>query len=77
MSRRAVYLLLIVLALLHQDFWLWGNPELVFGFLPSGLVYHALYSLVTAVVWYLVLQYAWPSDAEAFAEGQDGDLPSQ
>jgi hypothetical protein len=75
MSRRTVYLLLVVLALLHQDFWLWGSPKLVFGFLPAGLAYHALYSLVTAGVWYLALRYAWPSDVEAFAEGRDQDGP--
>jgi hypothetical protein len=73
MSKRAVYILLIVLALLHQDFWLWDDATLVLGFLPAGLAYHSVYSLVVAAVWYLALKYAWPSDAEAFAEGRDED----
>lgn len=75
MSKRAVYSLLIVLALFHQDFWLWDDPALVLGFLPAGLAYHAVYSLVTAAVWYLAVRYAWPSDAEDFAEGRDEDAP--
>ena len=75
MSKRAVYLLLIALALLHQDFWLWDDPTLVLGFLPVGLAYHAVYSLVVAGAWYLTLRYAWPSDTEAFAEERDEDLP--
>lgn len=74
MSKRAVYLLLIALALLHQDFWLWDDPTLVLGFLPVGLAYHAVYSLVVAGAWYLTLRYAWPSDMEAFAEERDEDL---
>ena len=36
---------------------------------------HAVYSLVTAAVWYLAVTYAWPSDAEDFAEGRDEDAP--
>ena len=36
----------VVLAILHQDFWNWDNKNLVFGFMPVGLAYHALYSLV-------------------------------
>lgn len=77
MSKRAVYLLLVVLALLHQDFWLWDNPALVFGFLPAGLAYHSLYSLVTAGALFLAVKYAWPDDAEAFAEGRSEDAPPQ
>lgn len=75
MSKRAVYILLIALALLHQDFWLWDDPVLVLGFLPVGLAYHAVYSLVVAGAWYLALRYAWPSHAEAFAEEHDEDPP--
>ena len=31
---------------LHQDFWFWTTATpLVFGFLPVGLFYHAVYSL--------------------------------
>ena len=75
MSKRAVYLLLITLALLHQDFWLWDDPTLVLGFLPVGLAYHAVYSLVVAGAWYLTLRYAWPSHTEAFAEERDEHLP--
>jgi hypothetical protein len=75
MRKRAVYLLLVVLVILHQDFWLWDNAALVFGFLPAGLAYHSVYSLATAGVLYLALKYAWPADVEAFAEGCPEDPP--
>ena len=67
MSRKLVYAALILLTILHQDFWLWDSKTLVLGFLPSGLAYHAAYTAVAALVWYLALQYAWPEDAVRFA----------
>jgi len=77
MSKRAVYFLLVVLVLLHQDFWLWDDPSLVFGFLPVGFAYHAAYTLVVAGAWCTAIRYAWPSSAETFAEGRDEDQPAR
>jgi len=58
----------IVVLLLHQDFWLWTNKTLVFGFLPIGLAYHALYSLVAAFTMWLLVRFAWPKEIEAADE---------
>ncbi len=66
-----VYLAILLLAVLHQDFWLWDDPTLVFGVLPAGLAYHVLYSIAAAAVWALAVRYAWPSEIEAFAESED------
>ncbi len=68
MPRKLVYLALIALTILHQDFWLWDDPTLVFGFLPVGLAYHAGYTIVVAAVWYLALKFAWPDAAVRFAQ---------
>ena len=73
-KKKLIYFAILVLALIHQDFWLWDDGTLLFGFLPIGLAYHAFYSLLAALVWYLALQYAWPADNEAFAEG-DSEQP--
>lgn len=51
-----------VLALLHQDSWLWNDATLLFGFLPAGLAWHAAFSVVAAAVWLGVVMFAWPSD---------------
>ncbi len=59
----------VVLAILHQDFWNWDNKNLVFGFMPVGLAYHALYSLVAASFWAIVMKVAWPTELEEWAEG--------
>jgi len=72
--KKFVFGMIILLAVLHQDFWFWDDPTLVFGFLPIGLAYHAFYSLLAALVWYLAVKHAWPADIEAFAEG-NSDQP--
>ena len=51
---------------LHQDFWFWRDARpLVFGFLPIGLFYHAVYTVaISALMWVLVRTH-WPSHLEA------------
>ena len=63
----------VVLAILHQDFWNWDSASLVFGFMPIGLAYHALYSLVAATFWAIVMKFAWPDHLEEWAEGEGSD----
>ncbi len=53
MKQLLLILLIVVLYLLHQDFWFWNSATpLVFGFLPIGLFYHLVYTLViSGVMW--------------------------
>ena len=67
--KKLIYGGLILLAVLHQDFWWWHDSTLVLGFLPVGLAYHAFYSVVAGLAWYAALTYAWPAEVERFAEG--------
>lgn len=62
------YGLVITLAILHQDFWFWNDSTLVFGFMPVGLAYHGLYSVMASAVWAFVLFKAWPSHLDEFAD---------
>jgi len=66
-----VYALVILLAIIHQDLWWWNDKTLVFGFMPKGLFYHALFSCMAAVVWALAIKWAWPSEIEAWAEANE------
>ena len=75
--KTSLYLAIVLLTVLHQDFWLWDDTTLVFGFLPAGLAYHVLFSLLTALLWLFAIRFAWPEDAEAFAEMDAGDDPHQ
>ncbi len=68
-----IFLIFLALAVLHQDFWNWDNANLVFGFMPVGLFYHACYSLVAALFWGTVMTVAWPSHLEKWAEQGDMD----
>ena len=64
-------LCVVVLAVLHQDFWNWDSSALVFGFMPVGLAYHAGYSIVAAIFWALVIKFAWPTHLEEWADAGD------
>jgi hypothetical protein len=76
--RTLVFVLAVLLFILHQDFWLWDNRTLVFGFLPAGLAYHAGYSIAASLLWAFAVFYAWPEGLEeqatptSEAEGGDG-----
>jgi hypothetical protein len=62
----AVFLLLCVL---HQDIWFWRTAHpIVFGFLPIGLAYHALFTIAVAVFMALLVKYAWPTHLERDSE---------
>lgn len=67
----------VALLILHQDFWLWENTNLVFGFLPMGLVYHAGFSIAVALLALAAIKFAWPIDLERWGKGEpvDANLP--
>lgn len=70
MNKKGIILIaFLILLVLHQDFWNWDNANLVFGFIPVGLFYHACYSLVAAGFWAIVMKVAWPTELEEWAEG--------
>ena len=49
-------LLLTILYLLHNDFWLWWRSDLVLGGIPIGLAYHVGYCLAIALFWAVVVR---------------------
>ncbi|HRX84234.1 MAG TPA: DUF3311 domain-containing protein [Phycisphaerae bacterium] len=71
--RKLVYAAIILLALAHQDFWWWNDIHpLVFGFIPVGLAYQALVSILAALLWWAATRYCWPRgvDDDGFATGE-------
>jgi hypothetical protein len=65
------YILIVVLFVLHQDFWWWDSKEIVLGFLPIGLAYHAVFSILAAGVWALAVKTVWPTRWEQW--GDEGE----
>lgn len=64
---------ILLLGIVHWDFWLWSDRTLVFGFMPVGLFYQVCISIAAAIGWALVIKFAWPKDVERWAdEGRDG-----
>ena len=58
-------LAIMTLYVLHQDWWFWDSARpLVFDFLPVGLFYHAVFSVVVALLMGLLVRYAWPTELE-------------
>jgi uncharacterized membrane protein len=67
-------LLVIVVFLVHQDFWNWKNAEpFVFGFLPVGLAYHAGYAVLAAIMMALLVKFAWPNDLDRIESKLDDE----
>ena len=70
--RRLVFGLIVVLAVLHQDYWWWDSIDpLVAGFIPIGLAYHAGVSVVAALLWAMAIKFCWPDHLEDDMESGD------
>jgi hypothetical protein len=74
-GRNLIVILVLALAILHQDFWFWDSDTLVLGFMPIGLAYHAMYSIVAACLWALAIKIAWPHHLEAVADESHTTAP--
>jgi uncharacterized protein DUF3311 len=61
----ALAIAIVVLYVLHQDFWFWRSARpLVFGFLPVGLAYHGAYCVVAALLMWTLTKVVWPHHLE-------------
>jgi len=73
--------LVLLLAILHQDFWWWDDRSIVLGFLPISLAWHVGISLGAGFVWWLAVTFSWPAELDegsgaAGAERLDGGEPT-
>ena len=68
--RSALALFLLTLAaaavlVLRHDYWNWDTPyPLLFGFLPVGLWWQGLVSILASVLLALMVRFAWPQELE-------------
>jgi hypothetical protein len=62
---------LLVIVLRH-DYWNWDTPDpLLFGFLPIGLWWQGVVSLLAAGMMWLMVTLAWPGELEDEALSTD------
>ena len=71
-----VFALVVLLLMLHQDYWQWDNRTLVFGFLPYSIAYHVCISLAAAAVAWLATRYCWPAELDS-ADARHSSPPTQ
>lgn len=64
MKKLSLFILVAGVYVLHQDFWNWGKTDVVLGFLPVGLAYHAAYSILAAIMMAVLVKFAWPKHLE-------------
>ena len=58
----AIFLLVLFL---RHDYWNWDTPGyLLFGFLPVGLWWQALVTILASIMMWLMVTLAWPSHLE-------------
>ncbi|MEZ6016284.1 MAG: hypothetical protein R3F49_14290 [Planctomycetota bacterium] len=63
--------LVLLVAVLHFDFWWWDSTTIVFGFVPLTLAFQVGITIGAALAWALVMRYAWPRDVEEWAAAAD------
>ena len=62
-----VYACILILVILHQDFWWWNTDRpYVLGFIPIGLAHHGGISLASAAVAALAVRFCWPAHVDTF-----------
>lgn len=59
-----LWILIAILIVAHQDFWNWNDGTLVIGFIPIGLAYHMGISAAAGIVWFLMVNLAWPKQLD-------------
>jgi hypothetical protein len=77
MKKFAIFLLIVAVYALHQDYWNWASYKpLAFGFLPIGLWYQGLYACLCSVMFYILGLTVWPKHLED-VEAQLKDTPDR
>ncbi|AOT70997.1 hypothetical protein [Geosporobacter ferrireducens] len=56
-----VLILLVILTILHCDFWNWGNPNIYFGWMPQEFLYRTIFLIVfIPLANYSIQKLSWP-----------------
>ncbi len=65
------WLVLGILLVAHQDYWLWNSKTLVAGFIPSGLAWHIGISVVAGLAWWAIVTWSWPTDIDVAEDNRE------
>ena len=71
-----VGLMVLILLIMHQDYWNWYDDRLVFGFLPYSIAYHCGISLAAAALWFVAVKFCWPTHLSSGLDDNSQGGPS-
>ncbi len=71
-----IWILVAALIVAHHDFWNWESDQILFGFMPIGLVYHVGISIAAALVWAFACVFAWPQGVDQFDDQLEANMKS-
>jgi uncharacterized membrane protein len=74
--KTVLWILIAILIVAHQDFWNWNDGTLVLGFIPIGLAYHMGISLGAGIVWFLMVNLAWPKQLDEVESEESTEVSS-
>jgi hypothetical protein len=75
-----VTLIVLVMFVLHNSFWLWGLDDripLLFGFMPFAYSFYVGYAILAVVAMKLIIQLAWPDPPTELVELVSDKEPDQ
>jgi hypothetical protein len=75
-----VTLIVLVMFVLHNSFWLWGLDDripLLFGFMPFAYSFYVGYAILAVVAMKLIIQLAWPDPPAELVELVSDKEPDQ
>ncbi len=64
-----VILIVLIMFLLHNSFWLWSldaRVPLLFGFMPFAYSYYIGYTILAVLAMRLIIGLAWPDPPPGF-----------
>ena len=68
-----VCLIVLIMFILHNSFWLWGLDDkvpLLFGFMPFAFSYYVGYTFLALVAMRLIIALAWPDPPADIFDGE-------
>ncbi|MDW7740047.1 MAG: hypothetical protein SCJ97_08345 [Bacillota bacterium] len=75
-----VALIVLVMFILHNSFWLWdldAKVPLLFGFMPFAFSYYVGYTVLAIIAMRIIIALAWPDPSPELIELQNNGEPKE
>lgn len=75
-----VVLIVLIMFILHNSFWLWdldARVPLLLGFMPFAFSYYIFYAILSVLALKLIIKLAWPDPPAKFTTQAEESEQSQ